>query len=219
MIPVKDLPPPTNNVRIRRALLSVFDKTGLVALARRLAAQGVELVSSGGTARVLREAGLAVEDVSNLTGFPEILGGRVKTLHPAVHGGLLARRNDPDDLAELDAHQITPFDLVVVNLYPFAAAIAREGVTEAEAVENIDIGGPGMVRAAAKNFAFVTVVTSPDDYDAVAEEMAQHDGQVSMITRRRLAHTAFEHTARYDRAIADFDVDVDETGIESDFLA
>ncbi len=204
MIPVKNLPAPADKVRIRRALLSVFDKTGLVALAQRLAAQGVELVSSGGTARVLREAGLAVEDVSDLTGFPEILGGRVKTLHPAVHGGLLARRNDPDDLAELDAHQIEPFDLVVVNLYPFAAAIAREGITEAEAVENIDIGGPGMVRAAAKNFAFVAVVTSPDDYDAVAEEMTHHDGQLTMATRRRLAHTAFEHTAQYDRAIADF---------------
>ena len=171
MIPVKNLPAPADKVQIRRALLSVFDKTGLVVLARGLAAQGVALVSSGGTARVLREAGLAVEDVSNLTGFPEILGGRVKTLHPAVHGGLLARRNDPDDLAELEAHQIAPFDLVVVNLYPFAAAIARAGVTEAEAVENIDIGGPGMVRAAAKNFAFVAVVTSPDDYHAVTEEM------------------------------------------------
>jgi len=204
MIKVKDLPAPADKVQIRRALLSVFDKTGLVVLARGLAAQGVELVSSGGTARVLREAGLAVEDVSDLTGFPEILGGRVKTLHPAVHGGLLARRNDPDDLAELEAHQIEPFDLVVVNLYPFAAAIAREGVTEAEAVENIDIGGPGMVRAAAKNFAFVAVLTSPDHYDAVAEEMTHHHGQLSMATRRRLAHTAFEHTARYDRAIADY---------------
>lgn len=204
MIEVKDLPAPADKIRVRRALLSVFDKTGLVALARRLDAQGVALVSSGGTARVLREAGLAVEDVSTLTGFPEILGGRVKTLHPAVHGGLLARRNDPDDLAELDAHEIEPFDLVVVNLYPFASTIARAGVTEAEAVENIDIGGPGMVRAAAKNFAFVAVVTSPDDYDALTEELTHHDGQVSMATRRRLAHTAFEHTARYDRAIADF---------------
>ena len=204
MIEVKDLPAPADKVRVRRALLSVFDKTGLVALAQRLAAQGIELVSSGGTARVLRDAGLAVEDVSNVTGFPEILGGRVKTLHPAVHGGLLARRNDPEDLAELDAHQIAPFDLVVVNLYPFAATIAREGVTEAEAVENIDIGGPGMVRAAAKNFAFVAVVTSPDDYDAVVAEMTDHDGQLSMATRRRLAHSAFEHTAQYDRAIADF---------------
>ena len=204
MIQVKDLPTPADKVRVRRALLSVFDKTGLVALAHRLAAQGVELVSSGGTARVLREAGLAVEDVSALTGFPEILGGRVKTLHPAVHGGLLARRNDPDDLAELDTHHIAPFDLVVVNLYPFAATIAREGVTEAEAVENIDIGGPGMVRAAAKNFAFVAVVTSPDEYSAVIDEMTGDDGQLSMATRRRLAHSAFEHTAQYDRAIADF---------------
>lgn len=204
MIQVKDLPPPPDHVRVRRALLSVFDKTGLVDFARALADQGVELVSSGGTARVLQEAGLDVEDVSSVTGFPEILGGRVKTLHPAVHGGLLARRNDPEDLAELDDHGIHPFDLVVVNLYPFAATIARDGVTEAEAVENIDIGGPGMVRASAKNFAFVAVVTSPEDYGAVLEELRQHDGRVSMGTRRKLAHRAFEHTAQYDRAIADY---------------
>ena len=204
MIEVKNLPPPPDQVRVRRALLSVFDKTGLVDFARSLAEEGVVLVSSGGTAWVLREAGLPVEDVSNVTGFPEILGGRVKTLHPAVHGGLLARRNDPEDLAELDAHAIAPFDLVVVNLYPFTDTIAREGVTEAEAVENIDIGGPGMVRAAAKNFAFVAVVTSPGDYDAVLNEMAEHDAQLSMATRRRLAHAAFEHTASYDRAIADY---------------
>ncbi len=204
MIEVKNLPPPPDKIRIRRALLSVFDKTGLVDFATRLSAQGVELVSSGGTARVLREAGLSVEDVSEVTGFPEILGGRVKTLHPAVHGGLLARRNDPEDLAELDAHGIAPFDLIVVNLYPFTQTIAREGVTEAEAVENIDIGGPGMVRAASKNFAFVAVVTSPDDYEAVLSEMANDEGQVSMALRRRLMHAAFEHTASYDRAIADY---------------
>ena len=204
MIEVKNLPPPPDQVRVRRALLSVYDKTGLVDFARSLAEEGVALVSSGGTARVLREAGLTVEDVSNVTGFPEILGGRVKTLHPAVHGGLLARRNDPEDLAELDAHAIAPFDLVVVNLYPFTDTIARAGVTEAEAVENIDIGGPGMVRAAAKNFAFVAVVTSPGDYGAVLDELAEHDTQLSMATRRRLAHAAFEHTASYDRAIADY---------------
>ncbi len=204
MIEVKDLPAPPDQVQVRRALLSVFDKTGLVDFARRLAAQGVALVSSGGTARALREAGLAVQDVADLTGFPEILGGRVKTLHPAVHGGLLARRNDPDDLADLDALHIEPFDLVVVNLYPFEKTVARAGVSEAEAVENIDIGGPGMVRAAAKNFAFVAVVTSPEAYDALLDEMTRHEGALSMATRRRLARAAFEHTARYDRAIADY---------------
>jgi len=204
MIAAKDLPPLEDTVRVQRALLSVFDKTGLVDFARQLAAQGVALVSSGGTARTLRDAGLTVEDVSDVTGFPEILGGRVKTLHPLVHGGLLARRNDPKDLAELAKHKIAPFDLVAVNLYPFASTVTREGVTEAEAVENIDIGGPGMVRAAAKNFAFVAVVTSPGDYGAVAEELTAHGGCLSMNTRRRLAHAAFEHTARYDRAIADY---------------
>ncbi|MFQ5569245.1 MAG: bifunctional phosphoribosylaminoimidazolecarboxamide formyltransferase/IMP cyclohydrolase [Rhodothermales bacterium] len=204
MIHVKDLPAPDDLVRVRRALLSVYDKTRLVDFARQLADQGVELVSSGGTARVLQDAGLRVREVSNVTGFPEILGGRVKTLHPAVHGGLLARRNDPEDLAELEANEIEPFDLVVVNLYPFTQTVAREGVTEAEAVENIDIGGPGMVRAAAKNFAFVAVVTSPEDYAAVLDEMRKKDGHLSMSTRRRLTRTAFEHTAKYDRAIADY---------------
>ena len=204
MIHVKDLPPPPDQVKVRRALLSVFDKTGLVDFARKLAEHGVALVSSGGTARKLQEAGLEVQEVGDLTGFPEILGGRVKTLHPKVHGGLLARRTDTEDMAELAEHHIEPFDLVVVNLYPFEQTIAKEGVTEAEAVENIDIGGPGMVRAAAKNFAFVGVVTSPEDYDAIAEEFASNDGCLSMATRRRLAHTAFEHTATYDRTIADY---------------
>ncbi|HMB90582.1 MAG TPA: bifunctional phosphoribosylaminoimidazolecarboxamide formyltransferase/IMP cyclohydrolase [Rhodothermales bacterium] len=204
MIHVKDLPPPPDQVKVRRALLSVFDKTGLIDFAQKLAEHGVALVSSGGTARKLRDAGLDVQEVGDLTGFPEILGGRVKTLHPKVHGGLLARQNDPEDMAELAEHQIEPFDLVVVNLYPFEQTIAKEGVTEAEAVENIDIGGPGMVRASAKNFAFVGVVTSPDDYDAIASELDSNEGRLSMATRRRLAHTAFEHTATYDRAIADY---------------
>lgn len=204
MIHVKDLPAPPDHVKVRRALLSVFDKTGLVDFAKKLADHGVVLVSSGGTAKKLHDAGLEVQEVGDLTGFPEILGGRVKTLHPKVHGGLLARQNDPEDLAELAEHGIEPFDLVVVNLYPFEQTIAKEGVTEAEAVENIDIGGPGMVRAAAKNFAFVSVVTSPDDYDAITEELASNNGQLAMATRHRLAHAAFEHTASYDRAIADY---------------
>src|SRR5690606_27108665 len=146
----KDLPPPDDRYPVRRALLSVSDKTGLAEFAQRLAALGVELVSTGGTARALREAGLAVRDVAEVTASPELLDGRVKTLHPTIHAGLLARRTDPDDLAQLGEHGIEPIDLVVVNLYPFAQATARPGVTDAEAVENVDIGGPTMVRAAAK---------------------------------------------------------------------
>ncbi|MDX1546532.1 MAG: bifunctional phosphoribosylaminoimidazolecarboxamide formyltransferase/IMP cyclohydrolase [Rhodothermales bacterium] len=201
MIEVKDLPPPPDAVRVRRALLSVFDKTGLVDFARRLAAQGVALVSSGGTARALREAGLAVEDVADVTGFPEILGGRVKTLHPTIHGGLLARRTDDADAVELAEHGIAPIDLVVVNLYPFEQTVARADVTEAEAVENIDIGGPAMLRAAAKNFFFVGVVTDPADYDAMAEELESSGGHLAMATRRRLAHAAFAQSAAYDAAV------------------
>ena len=202
--PKKNLPPPEDAYPIRRALLSVSNKTGLVDFARRLSRQGVELISTGGTARALRDAGLDVREVASLTDFPEILDGRVKTLHPAVHGGLLARRNDPDDLNQLRDHEIAPIDLVVVNLYPFRQTVAREGVSEEEAMENIDIGGPTMIRAAAKNHAFVAVVTSPEDYGAVAGELEDASGNLSMETRRRLAHQAFEHTAHYDRAIADF---------------
>ena len=202
--PKKSLSQPEDTYPIRRALLSVSNKTGLVDFARRLGRRGVELVSTGGTARTLRDAGLDVREVADLTGFPEILDGRVKTLHPAVHGGLLARRNDPDDLGQLRDHEIAPIDLVVVNLYPFRQTVAREGVSEEEAVENIDIGGPTMIRAAAKNHAFVAVVTSPEAYGEVADELEGSGVALSMATRRRLAHQAFEHTAGYDRAIADF---------------
>ena len=202
--PKKSLPPPEDAYPIRRALLSVSDKAGLVDFARRLGRQGVRLVSTGGTARALREAGLDVQDVADLTGFPEILDGRVKTLHPSVHGGLLARRTDPDDLDQLQQHEIEPIDLVVVNLYPFKKTVAREGVSDEEAVENVDIGGPTMIRAAAKNHAFVAVVTAPEDYGAVADELERSGGALSLATRRRLAHKAFEHTASYDRAVADF---------------
>ncbi len=204
MIQTKDLPPPSDRYPVRRALLSAWDKTGLTGFAQRLAALGVELVSTGGTAHALREAGLTVRDVAEVTASPELLGGRVKTLHPAIHAGLLARRTDPDDLAELEEHGIASIDLVVVNLYPFAQAVAEEGVTDASAVENVDIGGPTMVRAAAKNFFFVGVVTSPGQYDAVAEELEEHDGQLGLATRRRLAGAAFAHTAKYDEAIADY---------------
>lgn len=184
-----------NEVKIRRALLSVSDKTGLAELGRALSAQGVELISTGGTARALRDAGLAVRDVSDLTGFPEIMDGRVKTLHPKVHGGLLAVRDNPDHVAAMDAHGIGAIDLVVVNLYPFAATVAG-GAGRAEIIENIDIGGPSMVRSAAKNHAFVAIVTDPADYALVGR------GITTIEDRRRLAAKAFAATARYDAAIS-----------------
>ena len=202
MIETKDIPPPPDRAPVRRALLSVSDKTGLAELGRRLADHGVELLSTGGTARALRDAGLDVTDVADVTGFPEILGGRVKSLHPKIHGGILARRTSRDDLAELDEHGVAAIDLVVVNLYPFREAIAQPDVDDALAAENVDIGGPGMLRAAAKNFAFVGAVVDPGDYDAVADELEAHDGTLGMATRRRLAATAFAHTADYDAAIA-----------------
>jgi len=184
----------------QRALLSVADKSGIAELAEGVAELGVEIVSSGGTARFLREAGLTVRTVEEVTGFPEILGGRVKTLHPAVHGGILARR-EPDHLAELAAHGIGTVDLVAVNLYPFAQTIAQPGVTLAEAVEQIDIGGVALLRAAAKNFAAVTVLCDPADYGATLSELRQ-EGDVYLAMRQRLALKAFRHTARYDASIA-----------------
>ena len=202
MIETADLPAPDDRYPVRRALLSVSDKGGLVDFGRRLAALGVDLLSTGGTARALREAGLDVTDVAEVTNFPEILGGRVKSLHPAIHGGVLARRTSDDDLAELDAHGIGAIDLVVVNLYPFREAVAQADVTDALAAENVDIGGPGMLRAAAKNFAFVGAVVDPGSYDAVAEELEENGGTLGMETRRRLAGAAFAHTADYDAAIA-----------------
>lgn len=185
----------------RLALLSVSDKTGLVPFARRLAAAGFDLVSTGGSARALREAGLEVRDVSDVTGFPEMLDGRVKTLHPAVHGGVLARRDQPAHLAQLASHHITPIALVAVNLYPFEATAARPGASFEDLIENIDIGGPAMIRSAAKNFAAVTVLTTPDDYDAVAGEI-ERGGETTLATRWRLAQKAFARTAAYDAAIA-----------------
>ncbi len=196
--------PPPDRMRPRRALLSTFDKQGLAPFAAALAIRGVKLVSSGGTARYLRAQGLQVIDVAELTGFPEILGGRVKTLHPSVHGAILARRGTEGDEEDLETHSITPIDLVVVNLYPFEEAVARPGVTDAVAAENIDIGGPAMVRAAAKNFAYVAVVTSPDDYGPLIEELDVSGGTLSLATRRTLAHAAFMRTATYDQAIASY---------------
>ena len=187
---------------IRRALLSVTDKTGLVAFAQALTSYGVELVSTGGTARALREAGLAVRDISDLTGFPEMLDGRVKTLHPKVHGGLLHIRANPEHQAAVAEHKIPPIDLVVVNLYAFAATAARPGVTPAELIENIDIGGPSMLRSAAKNFEDVAVVTAPADYPTLTAELEASSGQLTRATRFRLAKQAFAATAAYDAAIA-----------------
>jgi len=204
MIETRDLPSPADEQPIKRALLSVYDKTGIVPFGRFLADRGVELVSSGGTAQRLRDAGLEVTTVAEATNFPEILHGRVKTLHPAVHGGLLAMRNDPDDMDELHALGIRPIDLVVVNLYPFEDVTARADVTLPEAVENIDIGGSALLRASAKNHAFVATVCNPNDYGPLQEELSAHNGALTAATRRQLATAAFQHTAAYDTAIATY---------------
>jgi phosphoribosylaminoimidazolecarboxamide formyltransferase / IMP cyclohydrolase len=187
--------------RIRRALLSVSDKTGLVEFARALGGFGVELLSTGGTAKALREAGLEVRDVSDVTGFPEMLDGRVKTLHPRIHGGILAVRDNTEHARAIAEHHIEPIDMVVVNLYPFEQTVAREGVTLEEAVEQIDIGGPAMVRSAAKNFKDVAVVISPDFYGAITDELKVNGGALSLPTRLQLAWRAFNHTSNYDTAI------------------
>jgi phosphoribosylaminoimidazolecarboxamide formyltransferase/IMP cyclohydrolase len=188
--------------KISRALLSVTDKTGLVEFARRLAAHGVELVSTGGTARALRDQGLTVLDIAELTGFPEMLDGRVKTLHPKVHGGILHIRGNPDHRSAVEAHGIQPIDMVVVNLYAFEKTASRPGATFAELIENIDIGGPSMVRSAAKNFEDVAIVTSPSDYASLAAELDANGGSLARETRWRLATAAFALTAAYDTAIA-----------------
>jgi phosphoribosylaminoimidazolecarboxamide formyltransferase/IMP cyclohydrolase len=187
---------------VRRALLSVTDKTGLVEFARALAGHGVELVSTGGTARALREAGLAVRDISDLTGFPEMLDGRVKTLHPKVHGGILHIRDSAEHMAAVTEHAIEPIDMVVVNLYAFEKTASRAGVAFSEIIENIDIGGPSMVRSAAKNFEDVAIVTSTADYEAIAAELGANAGSLGRATRWRLAKAAFAVTAAYDAGIA-----------------
>jgi phosphoribosylaminoimidazolecarboxamide formyltransferase / IMP cyclohydrolase len=187
---------------IRRALLSVTDKTGLIDFARALASHHVELVSTGGTAKALRDAGLAVRDISDLTGFPEMLDGRVKTLHPRVHGGILHIRNNPEHVAAITEHAIQPIDMVVVNLYAFEKTAAKPRVAFHEIIENIDIGGPSMVRSAAKNFGDVAIVTSAADYPALAAELATSSGSLGLATRWRLAQQAFATTAAYDAAIA-----------------
>ncbi|MDR2092793.1 MAG: bifunctional phosphoribosylaminoimidazolecarboxamide formyltransferase/IMP cyclohydrolase [Azoarcus sp.] len=191
-------------MKITRALISVSDKKGILGFAKGLASLGVELLSTGGTARLLKEEGLTVTEIGDYTGFPEMLDGRVKTLHPKVHGGILARRDLPGHLETLEAHDIPPIDLVCVNLYPFQDVIQQDDVTLAKAIENIDIGGPAMMRSAAKNYEGVAVVADPADYAAVLDEMRINDGALTRATRFRLAKKAFTHTARYDGMIANW---------------
>ena len=191
-----------NSHAVQRALLSVSDKSGLVEFAQALAANGVEIVSTGGTAKALMAAGIAVVAIEKLTGFPEMMDGRVKTLHPRVHGGLLGRRDVPEHVAAMKEHGIVPIDLVCVSLYPFGNTIAKAGVTEEEAIEQIDIGGPAMIRSASKNYEFVTVVTSPDQYARVVADIAANHGATTLTLRKQLAAEAFDHTAKYDTMIA-----------------
>ena len=198
-------------MKIRQALISLSDKRGALEFAQGLVAQGVKLLSTGGTAKLLRDAGLAVTEIGDYTGFPEMLDGRVKTLHPKVHGGILARRDLPEHLATIEAHAIPMIDLVCVNLYPFRETIAKPGVTLDEAIENIDIGGPAMVRSSAKNYSGVAVVTDPEDYSPLLAEMQANDGALTLATRFALAKKAFTHTARYDAAIANWLSALDES--------
>src|ERR1700687_2587499 len=189
-------------VKIRRALISVSDKTGIVEFARELKRFGAEIISTGGTANALREAGIDVRDVSDVTGFPEMMDGRIKTLHPKIHGALFARRKNPEHQAAMGDHEIEPIDMVVVNLYPFEQTIAREGVTLEEAIEQIDIGGPAMIRSAAKNWKDVTVIVSTDNYQPITDELKRHNGSLSRTTRFKLARKAFSRTASYDMTIS-----------------
>jgi phosphoribosylaminoimidazolecarboxamide formyltransferase/IMP cyclohydrolase len=190
--------------KINRAIISLSDKTGIADFARELQSFGVEILSTGGTAKALRESGLKVMDVSDYTGFPEMLDGRVKTLHPKIHGGLLGIRDNPEHAQKMKDHGIQEIDMVVVNLYPFEATVAKPSCTVEEAIENIDIGGPSMLRAAAKNYPYVTVIVDPSDYKIVLEEMKKNRGSVSRETNFRLAKKVFQLTARYDKAIAEY---------------
>ena len=190
-------------MKIKRALLSVSDKTGIVDFARKLNEAGVEIISTGGTMKAIKEAGIPVMYVSDVTGFPEIMDGRVKTLNPYIHGGILAVRDNEEHVKAMHEHKITGIDMVVVNLYPFRQTIAKPNVSLAEAVENIDIGGPAMIRAAAKNFKFVTVVVNPDRYTEIAVDIAK-DGGTSDVLRMQLAQEAFNHTAKYDECIQEY---------------
>ena len=200
----------------KQALLSVSDKTGVVEFARELAALGYHLLSTGGTAKLIAQAGIEVQEVADYTGFPEMLDGRVKTLNPKIHAGLLARRPDPEHMKALADHNIDPIDIVVVNLYPFEATIAKPDCTFEDAIENIDIGGPTMIRAAAKNHESVAVVVDPADYGRVVEEL-KANGEVSAKTRLDLAKKVFCHTARYDGMISNYLTSLDDNNAKKDF--
>ncbi len=190
--------------KIQRAIISLSDKTGITQFAKDLQAFGVEILSTGGTARTMRESGLQIMEVSEYTGFPEMLDGRVKTLHPRIHGGLLGIRDNPEHAKKMKEHGIIPIDMVVVNLYPFEATVAKPSCTLEEAIENIDIGGPSMLRAAAKNYPYVTVIVDPMDYKTVLDEMRKGGGVVSRETNFRLAKKVYQLTSRYDQAISEY---------------
>ena len=191
-------------VKIKRALVSVSDKTGAVQLGQTLHAMGVQILSTGGTARSLQEAEIPVMEVSRYTGFPEMMDGRIKTLHPKIHGALLGKRDNAEHLKQMKTHGIEPIDLVVVNLYPFEKTVAKPDCTLEEAIENIDIGGPTMLRSSAKNYNDVAVVTDPQDYEKIIEEMKKSEGALSLETRFRLAKKVFKLTSHYDKAITEY---------------
>ncbi|MDO9289835.1 MAG: hypothetical protein Q7T83_13710 [Thermodesulfovibrionales bacterium] len=190
--------------KIKRAIISVSNKKGVIDFAKALHSLGVEILSTGGTAKAMRDAGVKVKDVSDYTGFPEMLDGRLKTLHPKVHGGLLARRDNPKDMEDIKEYGIELIDMIVVNLYPFEETVAKPNVTLAEAIENIDIGGPTMLRSASKNFKDVAVVTDNNDFDNIIKEMKANKGDLSSKTRLELAKKVFRLTSKYDNAIADY---------------
>ena len=190
--------------KIERAIISVTDKSGIVEFAKSLSVFGVQILSTGGTAKALRDGGISVTDISDYTGFPEMMDGRVKTLHPKVHGGLLGLRDNPEHVEMMKAHGIKTIDMVVVNLYQFEKTVAKEGVTLEEAIENIDIGGPSMLRSSAKNFRYVTVIVDPADYEVVLREMETTGGETTLKTRFRLARKVFKLTHQYDGAISEY---------------
>lgn len=199
--------------KIKRAIISVSNKKDLLEFAKALNSMGIEILSTGGTAKTLRDAGISVKDVSEYTGFPEMLDGRLKTLHPRIHGGLLSRRSNPKDMEEIRKHGIDTIEMVVVNLYPFEETISKPGVSFAEAIENIDIGGPAMLRSASKNFQDVAVIVDPSDYEKVLKEMKSLNGDLSYATRLELAKKVFRHTSGYDAIIADYLTKVTEKTI------
>ena len=190
--------------RIKRAIISVSNKSGIVDFAKELHSMGIEILSTGGTAKALRTAGIPVKEVSEHTGSPEMLDGRVKTLHPKIHGGLLSRRDNPKDMEEIHRYGIDPIDMVIVNLYPFEETISKPDVTFDDAIENIDIGGPTMLRSASKNFKDVAVIVDPADYSAIIREMKDQNGDLSYKTRLELAKKVFKHTSRYDTIISEY---------------